>query len=182
MSVQAGAPAGEWLLVIDMQRVFAEPGGPWFVPGFATILPTVDALIARYAPHVVLTRYVAPLPPPGAWRAYFAGHASLLLAADAAEWDLVTAHAGDARIATRATFAKWDGAIRELVGPDGCIAVCGVATECCVLATVLRAIDDGVGVRVLADACAGVTAELHRQALAILATFAPLVRIATAAG
>ena len=34
------------------------------------------------------------------------------------------------------------------------IAVCGVATECCVLSTVLGAIDAGRFVRLVTDACA----------------------------
>ena len=35
------------LVVVDMQRVFAEPDSGWFTPGFAGIVPTVAALVAR---------------------------------------------------------------------------------------------------------------------------------------
>jgi nicotinamidase-related amidase len=55
--------------------------------------------------------------------------------------------------------------------------VAGVSTDCCVLSTVLPAADAGVKVRVAADACAGASDESHRQALAIMALYAPLVDV-----
>ena len=42
-----------------------------------------------------------------------------------------------------------------LTGPGNPIAVCGVATECCVLSTILGAVDHGRFVRLVSDACAG---------------------------
>jgi nicotinamidase-related amidase len=62
-----------------------------------------------------------------------------------------------------------------LVGPGSTVAVCGVATECCVLGTVLGAVDDGRSVRVITDACAGGTEQAHEQAIGVLSGFAPLV-------
>ena len=52
-----------------------------------------------------------------------------------------------------------------------------MSTDCCVLSTALAAADAGVPVRVVADACAGVTDESHRQALDILRLYAPLVEV-----
>ena len=36
------------LVVVDMQRVFADPDSGWFTPGFAGIVPTVAALVRAF--------------------------------------------------------------------------------------------------------------------------------------
>ena len=170
--------AREWLLVIDMQHAFADPAGVWGTPGFAAILPAVRRLIAHYAGRVILTRYVPPAPPTGAWIAYFRRFPTMLLPAHDPAWALVPGLPGGAPVETRTTLGKWDAAMARRIGLDASIALCGATTECCVLATALRAADDGVAVRVIADACAGATPALHEQALAILAAAAPLITIA----
>ncbi len=45
----------------------------------------------------------------------------------------------------------------ERVRRRGGMVLCGVSTDCCVLMTALAAVDDGVAVRVVADACAAKT-------------------------
>ena len=57
----------------------------------------------------------------------------------------------------------------------------GVSTDCCVLSTALAAADAGVGVQVVADACAGVNDHTHRQALDIMRLYSPLVEVVTLA-
>jgi nicotinamidase-related amidase len=170
-------PPEEWLLVIDMQRVFAESASPWVVGQFDEVLAPIETLIAAYAGRVIATRYVSPQPPAGAWAGYFDRFASLLLPPEDKAWDLMLDERLPYRTETRATFGKWDSRVAALVGPDAPIAVCGVATECCVLATVLAAVDDGRSVRVVADACAGSSPLIHQQTLSLLSTFEPLVQI-----
>jgi nicotinamidase-related amidase len=167
----------EWLLVIDMQRAFADPPSPWAAPGFYAVLPRIERLMAAYAGRVVLTRYVPPRPLSGAWVGYYKAFPSLLLPESDPAWDLVVTAEAGAPVETRATFSKWDARMAGLVGPASPIAVCGVATECCVLGTVLGAVDDGRSVRVITDACAGGTEEAHEQAIGILGAFAPLVSL-----
>jgi nicotinamidase-related amidase len=175
------APEDEWLLVIDMQRAFADPPSPWASGDFYTALPQVERLVAAYAGRVILTRYVPPEPLTGAWVGYYETFPSLLLPATDPAWDLALAVPEGGRVETRATFAKWDGRMAEIVGPTASIAVCGVATECCVLGTVLAAVDDGRRVRVVTDACAGGTPAAHDQTIGILAGFAPLVSLSRTA-
>jgi nicotinamidase-related amidase len=167
----------EWLLVIDMQRVFAEPASPWVVGQFDEVLAPIETLIAAYAGRVIATRYVSPQPPVGAWAGYFDRFATLLLPPEDEAWDLMLDERLSYRTETRATFGKWDSRVAAVLGPDTRIAVCGVATECCVLATVLAAVDDGRSVRVVADACAGSSPLIHEQTLSLLSTFEPLVQI-----
>ena len=169
-------PVTEWLLVIDMQRAFADPPSPWAAAGFYATLPRIERLIAAYDGRVVLTRYVPPMPLAGAWIDYYAIFPTLLLPAGDPAWDLKVA-AGGMPIETRATFSKWDAAMAAVVGEGSGIAVCGVATECCVLGTVLAAVDDGRTVRVFTDACAGGTQAAHEQTIALLSGFAPLVTL-----
>jgi isochorismate hydrolase len=70
-------------------------------------------------------------------------------------------------------FSKWGPELHRLTGRAASIALCGVSTECCVLATALDAIDDGVFVRIVADACGAKTPEIHAGALSLLAGYAP---------
>ena len=50
-----GVPA-----VIDMQRVFAEPGSPWATPLFAEAAVGARRLPPAFAERVTFTRFVTP--------------------------------------------------------------------------------------------------------------------------
>ena len=168
-------------VVIDMQRVFADADSPWATPDFAAILPTVAGLVKRFGDAVTFTRFVAPERPAGAWRDYYAAVA------------VRPAAAGRAAVGRRAgaradPVRPWtpprsrSGAPRSPTGVgDATMVLCGVSTDCCVLSTAVAAADAGVPVRVVADACAGVSAESHRATLDVLALYGPLVRVVTSA-
>ena len=59
----------------------------------------------------------------------------------------------------RHTFSKWNEVRAHLGGGEA--VLCGVSTDCCVLMTALAAVDDGVPIRVIADACAAKTRHAH---------------------
>lgn len=180
----AGGPRAEarpLLAVIDMQRVFGEPGSPWLAPRFAEILAPVRALAAAFRPRVVFTRFIAPDQPAGAWREYYQQWPFALQPPDARIYDLVDEFAGEAGpTLDAATFSKWGPDLAARTG-EGALLLAGVSTDCCVLSTALAAADAGVPVRVVEDACAGVSDEAHRQALDIMRLYAPLVEVVTAA-
>jgi hypothetical protein len=69
-------------------------------------------------------------------------------------WDLKLPAGAGAFVETRTTFGKWDEPMAALTGLRNRIAVCGVATECCVLSIILGAVDHGRFVRLVSDACA----------------------------
>lgn len=175
----AGPAAGRahsWLVVIDMQRVFGEAGSPWFAPGAPAIEPVVARLIAAFGERVALTRFVAPGKPHGAWVPYYEQWPFALVPPGDAIWDLLPGiPAGGHPVITRTTFSKWDAELAGLVGDD--LVLAGVSTDCCVLSTALAAADSGVRVRVVADACAGVSTADHERALAAMALYAPLITI-----
>lgn len=169
-----------WLVVVDMQRVFAEPPSPWAAPRFAEALAGVERLLPAFSGRTVFTRYVAPLRPTGAWVPYFELWPFALVAHEDPLYELVPALemvARNAVVETRESFGKWDDGLAAATGGARELVVAGVATDCCVIATALAAGDAGVHVRVVADACAGGTDADHERALAAMALFAPLVEV-----
>lgn len=168
------------LVVVDMQRVFAAADSPWATPGFAAILPTVGDLAKAFGDDVTFTRFLAPPTPQGAWRAYYDQWPFARQPADAPLWDVVPELAPTGPTVDATTFSKWGAALAARVA-DSTMVLCGVSTDCCVLSTAVAAADAGVAVRVVADACAGVSAQSHRAALDVLALYAPLVEVVSRA-
>jgi nicotinamidase-related amidase len=169
------------LAVIDMQRVFGEPGSPWLAPRFAEIVEPVRRLAEALAPKVVFTRFVAPAVPYGAWRQYYEQWPFALQPPDAPIYELAApfaAIAGPTLDAT--TFSKWGPELAARAG-GGPLVLAGVSTDCCVLSTALAAADAGATVRVVSDACAGVDDESHAQALHLMSLYGPLVEVVTVA-
>jgi nicotinamidase-related amidase len=176
-----GAPA-RWLAVIDMQRVFAEPDSAWFAPRFAEIVGPVRALVEAFRPRVTFTRFIAPQAPAGAWQLYYDQWPFALQPPGARIYELVDEFAGEpGRTLDATTFGKWNPELAARVGDGGRLVLAGVSTDCCVLSTAVAAADAGVAVQVVENACAGITDESHRQALAILRLYAPLVEVASLA-
>ena len=177
---EPGGP-NSWLVVIDLQMIFADPASDWFTPGFAAVLPEVQRLIEAYGDRVVLTRFVAPERPVGAWVPYYQEWPSALTAATDPQYDLVPElRTLGHRVVSRPTFGKWGPELAAIVGQEPELTLVGVSTDCCVLSTALAAADAGVAVRVVADACAGASESDHQRALDAMALYEPLIRIVTA--
>lgn len=171
-------PENEWLIVVDMQRAFADPPSPWATPDFYKALAQVERLLPAYRGRSVLTRYVPPKALTGAWIPYFELFSSVLRPEEDPLWDLKLPASAGAFIETRMTFSKWDDRMAALTGPRNRLAVCGVATECCVLSTILGAVDYGRFVRLVSDACAAGSPQGDAQTLGILEGFTPMVSVA----
>jgi nicotinamidase-related amidase len=62
--------ADAWLVVVDMQLIFTGDS-PWAAPRFAEASAAIERLLPRFRGRTVLTRFVAPEQPSGAWRAYY---------------------------------------------------------------------------------------------------------------
>ena len=116
----------------------------------------------------------------GAWRAYYEQFAFALQPPDAPLYELVDDPAGRP-VVSATTFGKWGPELAAVVG-DGPLTVTGVATDCCVISTVLPAADAGVHVRVVRDACADAGDDDHDRAIRIMDLYAPLVGITTTDG
>ena len=174
--------APPWLAVIDMQRVFGDPGSAWFTPRFGEIVSGIGELVEAFRPRVTFTRFVAPAVPAGAWRRYYDQWPFALQPPDASIYQLVDSFAGDpGRTLDATTFSKWGPELAARVGGNGRLVLAGVSTDCCVLSTAVAAADAGVEVQVVADACAGVSDTSHAQALDILRLYGPLVEVVSLA-
>jgi nicotinamidase-related amidase len=176
--VSAPAPDLEgWLVVVDLQHVFGDEDSPWSAPRFEEVRPRIARLVEAFGDRVVWTRFVAPAEPVGAWKEYYEQYGFALQPPDARLYQLVEDPGGHP-VVDATTFGKWGPDLVEVVG-DGPLTVVGVATDCCVIATVLAAADAGVPVRVVRDACAGSCDEDHDRAVRIMGLYAPLVEITT---
>jgi nicotinamidase-related amidase len=164
-----------WLAVIDMQRVFAEPDSPWLAPRFAQTVGPVKRLVEAFGNRVTFTRFVAPDRPTGAWRRYYDQWPFALQPPEARIYELVDDFAPETTL-DAITFGKWGPELAAHVG-SGRLVLAGVSTDCCVLSTALVAVDAGIEVQVVGDACAGISDESHEKALDILRLYGPLVEV-----
>ncbi|ROQ38324.1 nicotinamidase-related amidase [Frondihabitans sp. PhB188] len=171
-----------WLVVVDMQRIFGQPGSDWFTPDFASASTGAARLREAFGSRVALTRFVAPETPAGAWVPYYEDWPFALVPDSDPLYELMPDFpVRDATVIIRSTFGKWDAETAAALGDTTEIVLCGVSTDCCVLSTALAAADSGVRVRIAADACAGATETDHRRALEVMALYAPLIEITTVA-
>ncbi|WIE60062.1 cysteine hydrolase [Curtobacterium sp. MCLR17_032] len=180
--------AGAWLVVIDMQRVFTGDS-PWAAPRFAGASAAIERLLPRFRGRTVLTRFVAPAQPTGAWVPYYRDWPFALVPdeddlyaltetfAALAAGDLPAARA--VPVVTEPTFGKWGTSLQAVTGTgaDTHLVLTGVSTDCCVLSTALAAADTGVRVTVVADACAGASDVDHARALDAMRLYAPLITV-----
>ncbi len=170
-----------WLVVIDMQSVFGDAGSEWFTPGYPAIEPTVSRLVEKFGERVIFTRFVAPETPSGSWVEYYEQWPFALVPHDDAIYDLMPAFAGrPGHVISRTTFGKWDAGLAAMLGPYPSVVLAGVSTDCCVLSTALAAADAGARVRVVSDACAGLTDLDHQRALDTMALYRPQIEVVAA--
>ncbi len=174
-----GAHDAGWLVVIDMQNVFAERDSPWCTPPFAAVAEKIAGLLPLFAPRTVFTRFVPPGDIAGSWSDYYRKWSFAAAPPEHELWAL----AGPWRNAPSVDshkFSKWIPELQRITGKTAPIVLCGVSTDCCVLATALAAIDDGAFVRVVANACGAKTPEAHERALSLMRDRAPQLAIDTA--
>lgn len=179
--MSAPPPASDPLVVVvDMQEVFRDPESPWATPGFDELVEPIDRLLEKAGDRVVFTRFVPPTRVDGSWRPYYEMWPEVL-DPDRAAWFELAEPWRDRGGSTldKPTFSKWGAELETLIGADGTLVVCGVATDCCVIATAIAAADAGAYVRVAADACRGVDLGAHERALDVMAGFAPHIEISS---
>lgn len=166
------------LVVVDMQEIFRSEDSQWCVPRYDEAAQNVARLAAAFE-NVVWTRFVRDPDERGSWQAYYERWDGCRAEPGSAVWDITLPTAAEHATLTLPTFSKWGDELAELTSGSAEITVCGVATDCCVLSTVLGAADAGKSITVIGDACAGATDEAHEQALSLLGLLAPMVTIRT---
>ena len=174
-----------WLVVIDPQRIFADPASEWGSPMFPAVVDPVRRLAAAAGPRTLLTRWVPDPDPQGSWRAYLEAWPFADVPADDPLLDVVPELADlvdtAAGVVSLPTFGKWGPDLETVTGAVPRLVVTGVATDCCVVSTALAAADAGASVTVVTDACAGSTPDNHAAALTVMGLYPPQISLATAA-
>ncbi|GAA5168331.1 cysteine hydrolase family protein [Ornithinimicrobium tianjinense] len=170
-----------WLVIVDAQRVFADPSSPWCAPRFPEIVAPLRELVEEHREdeRIVQTRWIPPHVKHGSWVPYFLQyswadkepHDPLFDLVDEIE-ELQLPHT-----VSEPTFGKWGEQLRGIVGYDAHLVLTGVATDCCVLSTALAAADAGCTVEVVAAACAGSSDEAHGRALEAMKLYAPQITV-----
>ena len=171
-----------WLVVIDPQRIFADPASPWGSPMFPGIVEPVRRLAAAAGERTVVTRWVPDQDPQGSWKAYLAAWPFADVAPDDPLLDVVPEVADLGRhVVAVPTFGKWGPDLEAVTGPVPHLVLTGVATDCCVVSTALAAADAGATVTVVTDGCAGSSPQNHRAAMDVMGLYPPQITLATSA-
>jgi nicotinamidase-related amidase len=153
------------LIVVDMQQVVARDT-LWHLPGVRDLLPAIIALTEAFE-DVAYSRHVPPADGGhGAWKRFYENWKEL--DEDPTNWDLMPELADRPGLhAAKSTYSVFGAPeLRAELDRDE-LVLCGVETDCCVLATALEAIDHGVPVTVVEDAVASPSAAGHEGALAL---------------
>ncbi|TDD25823.1 cysteine hydrolase [Kribbella turkmenica] len=166
------------LALIDLQRIFADPDSGWAAPDFQRVVKPTKELIEILSPEVVFTRFVAPEKPVGSWATYYELYPFALQSPDSDDYQLVDEFKG-APTLDKTTFGAWGPELADRVGTGGHLVLSGVTTDCCVITTALAAVDAGVYVQVVEDACAGADDASHQKAIDIMRLYSPMLEIVT---
>lgn len=185
--MSAAEPATDrepWLLVVDAQRIFADPASDWASPFWEGAWERIRELAAAVGPErTLLTRWLPTADRSTAWGDYFATWPFADVPATDPLYALVD---GAAELSAHPTidepsFGKWGPQLAGVVGHAPQLLVTGVSTDCCVITTVLAAADAGAHVTVVADACAASAAENATAALHTMSLFPPQVDLRSTA-
>lgn len=161
------------LVVLDAQLLFCDPGSPAFVRAWPDAAPRVARLAAAFLEAnlpVVFTRHCHPADDAGGLIARFFGRLQRAhdpLVALLPELEPLWARAAVVDKARHSAFSQQR--VAQLLAGCDSVALCGVQTPLCVLASAVDAARVGLTPLVVADACAARDADDHRAALRSLA-------------
>ncbi|MBB4071812.1 cysteine hydrolase family protein [Canibacter oris] len=184
-------PHNRWLVIVDPQNIFAATDSPWGSPFFADAWGRIAELAPLFPGRIVITRWLPTAPRNTSWGTYFQTWEFADRPATDPLFDLTPeaaalAAATGAQLLDTPKFGKWGETLKRLVTANLAagtpeLVVTGVATDCCVISTVLPALDDGCYVTVVRDAVAGSTAANNAAALQVLELYEPMARLVSSA-
>lgn len=169
------------LLVIDFQNVYM-PGGEWCCPSMPeAVRNTIKLIDSKMISKVLFTKYIAPEDPVGRWAEYNSEYAAIN--EDAFQCDMIAdlkPYLTDENLIIKSTYSSLTvDAIREAVSHADHVLLAGVVSECCVLATLMQAIDLGAHVVYLTDCVAGQSDENEAMVRKVAELFSPMHCIVT---
>ncbi len=179
--------ANSWLVIVDPQNIFADPGSDWASPFFADAWLNTARLVEHFGQRIIITRWLPTADRDSSWGDYFRAWQFADVAPSDSKYELTTEAAKIAaslpaeQIIDAAEFGKWNDSMKQLVGHAPQLVITGVATDCCVVSTVLPAADAGAHITVVNDAVAHSTEANGAAALQIMSLYEPMVKICSTA-
>ena len=164
------------LIIIDFQNVYL-PGQPWACPTMEqAIKNTLSIIHSQNSPDYVLTQYLAPEIPVGCWKRYNEEYAEINADEFLSDFpesirQIITAD----NVIVKDTYSSLKSAalISRLEGKKR-VVLTGVVAECCILATMMDAIDLGYEVIYLYDCVSGFTDENEKMIRTLAESFSPI--------
>jgi nicotinamidase-related amidase len=145
-------PRDRLLLVIDLQVVVA-PGGAWELPGVEPIVDAAARLADGWRGPVLATRH-RPVPDEPGTLGPFAQHGSLdELTDDASQLAPQLRHLTP--VDKSGYSALGSDEVRRTAHDVGGVVLCGIETDCCVLATAFDLLDEQIHTTIVTDAVHG---------------------------
>ena len=164
------------LLVVDFQNVYL-PGYDWACPGMpAAMENTMELMDAENALDCVMTKYIAPTDPVGRWEQYNEAYREINENPFLSEFpEELAPYAARAAVIEKSTYSSLDSP-EVLAAMEGkkAVVLAGVVADCCVLATMMDAIDLGYEVVYLYDCIAGVSEESEAEIRGLAEIFTPI--------
>lgn len=164
------------LLMIDFQNVYL-PGQPWACPTMEqSIENTLRILRSPCAPDYVLTKYMPSADPVGRWKQYNEEYAEINADAFLSDFpDPIRQIMTDKNVVIKDTYSSMKSdPVRSALAGKSRVVLTGVVAECCVLATMLDAIDLGYEVIYLYDCISGLTDENEAILRTLAESFSPI--------
>lgn len=188
---QSSIRQDEWLVIIDPQRIFADPSSQWYSPMWPAAWARIQELAAQFGPErTIITRWLPTGDRSTSWGEYFAQWTFADVPAEDPMYDLIDEARGLSAYPTvdEPSFGKWGPTLQSALRPAETntdergagaprFTAVGITTDCCVIATVLAAADAGAWVTVDSAGCAGSTEENGEAALAVMRLFPPQVTV-----
>ena len=164
------------LLVIDMQNVY-KPGEPWECPSMMASASNIRKLIEPGAGgQTACTRLTAPEKPTAPWQQYNDASASInnsrYLNEIIKELQPYTAAYPVYEKSVYSSFKIPE--LHRMASQSEHVLLSGVVAECCILATLMEAIDLGHKVIYLADCISGQTKQNEASICKIAESFSPM--------
>lgn len=164
------------LLVIDMQNVYL-PEEEWACPTMKESIKNVRKILdSKTGCEVLFTQYLPWRHPFGRWEEYNREYRSInenpWLSEICEDLKPYTDHVP---VITKSTYSslKAPEVLHAAVRADR-LVLAGVVAECCVLATMMEAVDFGIPVIYLTDCCSGQTPEKEQRVLGVCDSLSPV--------
>mgnify|MGYP001852968175 FL=1 len=176
MNTQVCTGTEDLLLVIDMQNVYTK-GQEWACCSTETAAENIHRLLCQGLwKNAVFTQYLASPNPRGQWIQYNQINKKI----NEDPWlnaivPRLLPWTKRCPLLTKSVYSSFSiPQVREAACKARRVIVTGVVAECCVLSTVLSAIDEGCPVIYLKDAVSGLTPRSEKETEEIVASFSPL--------